>query len=945
MTGLATRSRRRRHIEIVGLTCWLAFAVTVLTLQVQSIWWDEGISLHLATLSWSEIVADRAANIHPPLYFFLLKAWTALTGATAFSGRYLSALAFALLPAAAARFVGRRAGRRAGELCALLVALAPPFIIYGGELRTYALLPLGVLALWSLAWPVQGGATSRVAWVTRGICLAAVQATLLLLHYAGAIAIAAAAVIYAVTTLGDAPSKGRASERIAAWLLGMGLTALFVGPWAAMVVRMGGRGLTQQAGLGNVFATPAPVAYVASLIAMFHTTGLPNAVGDGLLVRPTALLGGLMALALARACLRQGRRLGPHRTLVAGGRTCDDALLRGLVVWLVPFLSAPFLWWLSPQSHPRYLFPFVLGGWLVVGLLVADRRVGRLVRHALLATTLTVSLLGMLAYLTDPAYARSDIRAVAAHLRATARPGDVVVVPHTDWSLPAYDLGPAEVVMSPPTFMWETDAAKLAAALPRDAVVFVMDYGRGAVDPGRGLRAALAGAGVLTSRVGFSGVSLESYVMREPPAPMPCQPLPRACLTGSDLCVVGAALHPEPLSGAALAVRVCWQGGEPASRYGVALRLYSEEGVLVARHDEILVNDRAQPSDLWAWGDHASYHVAPLPVGLLPLPYRLELGLFDWTEPSREVRWVDVHGTMVNSLDVGAVSPATSPWLDVSLYGLTMPSDAPIGPIVEGITLESARLDRNQVAPGERIYVTSQWRLLTPPAEATRLELSLVREGTILSTASAGRIAADWPVGRPLMFSAPLMVPADVAPGVADVVISIGERRMELGEVEVRATDHLFTVPMIGYTLEAGVGQVASLVAVDLDGSSVEYEAGAVMPPVVEVRAGTPLTLTLVWRAGTGAADRDWKVFAHLAADGRIVAQHDAVPVAWSRPTTGWIEGEVLVDQHPLAWEAEEFVGNARLVVGFYDPDSGERLLWDDGHDALVLPMSIEIHP
>ncbi len=590
MTGLATRSRRRRPMEVVGLTCWLAFAVTVLTLQVQSIWWDEGISLHLATLGWSEIVADRAANIHPPLYFFLLKAWTSLTGATPFSGRYLSVLAFALLPAATARFVGRRAGRRAAELCALLVALAPPFVIYGGELRTYALLPLGVLALWSLAWPAHGGATPRLAWATRSICLAVVPATLLLLHYAGAIAIAAAAVIYAATALRPPPSEGRARERAAEWLLGMCLTVLLVGPWAVVVASTGGRGLTQQAGLGNVFATPAPMAYVASLIAMFHATGLPNAVGDGLLVRPTALLGALMALALVQACLRGFRRLGPHSALVAGRGTYHDSLLLGLALWWVPFLSAPFLWWLSPQSHPRYLFPFVLGGWLVVGLLVVDRRVGRLVRYALLAAVLSVSLLGVLAYLTDPAYARSDVRAVAAHVRATARPGDVVVVPHTDWSLPAYDLGPAEVVMAPPTFTWATDAALLAAAIPRDAVVFVMDYGRGAVDPSGGLRAALAWAGVLTSRAGFPGVSLESYVMREPLAPTSCQPSPRACLAGSNLCLVGAALHPEPLSGAALAARVCWQGGEPASRYGVALRLYSEEGVLVASHDEILVN-------------------------------------------------------------------------------------------------------------------------------------------------------------------------------------------------------------------------------------------------------------------------------------------------------------------------------------------------------------------
>ena len=72
---------------------FLTFAVVVLTLEAQSIWWDEGISLHLAGVPWRQLLADRAANIHPPLYFVLLKAWLALTGLTPFSGRYLSALA------------------------------------------------------------------------------------------------------------------------------------------------------------------------------------------------------------------------------------------------------------------------------------------------------------------------------------------------------------------------------------------------------------------------------------------------------------------------------------------------------------------------------------------------------------------------------------------------------------------------------------------------------------------------------------------------------------------------------------------------------------------------------------------------------------------------------------------------------------------------------------
>jgi len=48
----------------------LAFALRLYRLDAQSIWIDEGISLHLAISSPGEIIADRAANVHPPLYFF-----------------------------------------------------------------------------------------------------------------------------------------------------------------------------------------------------------------------------------------------------------------------------------------------------------------------------------------------------------------------------------------------------------------------------------------------------------------------------------------------------------------------------------------------------------------------------------------------------------------------------------------------------------------------------------------------------------------------------------------------------------------------------------------------------------------------------------------------------------------------------------------------------------
>ena len=129
-----------------------AFALRLFRLDAQSLWWDEGISLHLATSSLGEIVRDRLSNIHPPLYFFILKGWLALVGVSPFTGRYLSALAslaqVALVFAAARAWGGKAIGRSAWPwIAAGLMLISPLSVIYGQEIRVYALLPVVYLAL------------------------------------------------------------------------------------------------------------------------------------------------------------------------------------------------------------------------------------------------------------------------------------------------------------------------------------------------------------------------------------------------------------------------------------------------------------------------------------------------------------------------------------------------------------------------------------------------------------------------------------------------------------------------------------------------------------------------------------------------------------------------------------------------------------------------------
>jgi hypothetical protein len=92
------------------------------------------------------------------------------------------------------------------------------------------------------------------------------------------------------------------------------------------------------------------------------------------------------------------------------------------------------------------------------------------------------------------------------------------------------------------------------------------------------------------------------------------------------------------------------------------------------------------------------------------------------------------------------------------------------------------------------------------------------------------------------------------------------------------------------------------------------------------VQPGGTIHLTLYWRA-LAEMGKDYTVFSHLIdEENRIWAQHDSQPQGGQRPTSQWVEGEVVVDEHALILADNVFPGVYQLEVGMYDWASGERL-------------------
>ncbi len=101
--------------------------------------------------------------------------------------------------------------------------------------------------------------------------------------------------------------------------------------------------------------------------------------------------------------------------------------------------------------------------------------------------------------------------------------------------------------------------------------------------------------------------------------------------------------------------------------------------------------------------------------------------------------------------------------------------------------------------------------------------------------------------------------------------------------------------------------------------------------------SGETLRLTLYWQAVT-PPDRSYKVFNQLLApDGSVAAQNDGVPGLGAYPTQTWLPGESMESSFVLHLPAGLAPGSYRLITGFYDEASGERLRLANGDDHVEL--------
>jgi hypothetical protein len=263
--------------------------------------------------------------------------------------------------------------------------------------------------------------------------------------------------------------------------------------------------------------------------------------------------------------------------------------------------------------------------------------------------------------------------------------------------------------------------------------------------------------------------------------------------------------------------------------------------------------------------------------------------------------------------------------IDVSIDGLL----EPLG----------SRTDRRQAAPGEPVRVTVLWQVQSTagiPSVTSNpsLTLNLVTQGgtpilTATSAIAPHYLVADWRPGDRLRTEILLRLPAHTPPGEHVWRVRIDQanqaRPITLpNTLIVRELGRQWDPPALAIQLDAQLPPVATLL-------------GANVEPATNWTASQPYTVTLAWRA-EAEVETSYHVFVHLVGpDGDIVAQRDGEPANWTRPTAGWLPGEVVLDEYVLHPPADLPPGDYTLLCGLYNPATGERLATYAGDDVIPI--------
>ncbi len=905
----------------VLLITLLAFALRLLRLDFQPLWWDEGYSVYFASQDLATLTLKTAADIHPPLYYYLLHAWIALFGASDVALRLLSvAIGTATIPVFYA--VGRRlASGGTALLACLLLAVSPFHMYYSQEVRMYALATLLGLASIFFAQrllmdgeseaglPSSREQNSRRAmnWFCYVLFTALAMYTL---YYAAFIPLFQT--VFALLT------SWRNRRKLLTWLAAQVTLAVLYLPWIALA----GGILVNYVGDKMVVEARVPLGlpnYLANHFTAF-------AVGQPLGAWGPLAWAGLALLALAAWGLAANRQLG--------------ARVAWLLSWLVIPLAAGFalnlVYPFSPAGYQRFLL-FCLPAYLLAaagGLTALSALATSLARRIALplagALLLVFTILPLYAFYTTPRYASDDYRPLIAQIAALGQPDDAIltVFPWQVGYLETYYPQPRPRIVEAPDALWSRDPQRLRQDL--DALTaasarlwFPAHQKHGAILEQQ-VEAYLRESAYPIANDWFGDTRLYFFTAGRTAA-LSGQPL--SFDRRVDLLAWALGDQPVEAGRGVLPVDLRWRLPAPLNTdYTVKLRLTDSQGRTWGQRDSSPVAGRL-PFPAWQAGQEVTdRHGLLIPAGTPPGAYQVRLSLYSRaTGESLSVQ--DPSGRTLGPEAVLGSVQVTASTYPPSLAALQM-ERALSQDFAGELRLVGSSGGDGLFRPGDTVALSLFWQARTRPARAyvvfVQLQDAAGKPWALTETPDLGNgyTLDRLGPGQAVRAQYSLLIPATAPDGtyrlVAGLLDPLTRQRVpasqgdqvNLIKLALKGREHTTVAPAMQHTVNARLGDVADLLGFDLASPA----------------TGRTVNITLYWRARQETST-SYKVFVHLLdAKAAIWGQRDAEPGNGAAPTTSWIPGEIISDTYSIPVQPDAPPGEYDIEIGMYSLPSGARL-------------------
>jgi len=734
----------------------LALGLRAYRLDGQSLWNDEGTSVALAARSLGQITQGAAADIHPPLYYYLLHFWQQAFGQSERAVRALSVLSGVLLVFVTYLLGRRLRGAAVGLLAAFLAAVSTFQVYYSQEARMYLLaallsaLSVYLLALFvvrpdTLQSKVSGRPASAEALTTNGgiallVAWVVVTAAALYTHYFAFTVVLAENLAFGLWLVGRTPTltlprlQGRELRAaLLSWIVAQLAVALLFLPWLRVILQQWGNWpatsepfdlptlLVRAAAVFSLGRQVEPTAVVWPLVActaLFLVGAWPWGERNGnrpLVSWPLLILYFFTPLLVMYLLSLRRPLYEPKHLLVAAPAY---ALLLGNGIWrLAAGLSRLGQRLMSALHPPPAGRRPPIGYWPSVAYLLSA--IGALSLAAATASPL-------IAYYTDPRQARDDYRGLARYIQVSSRAGDAILlnapgqVETFDYyyrgALPRYPLPRQRPIDEQVT---EADLQRLVAQHGRVWGIF---WAERESDPNHFIERWLDDHAYKATDRWFGKVRLTLYAV--PLATPATIQHPQTAFLGDSIQFLGYSLGPGPTpAGDILQLTLYWQALQPiGERYKVFTHLLDPAESIWGQRDAEPGGDK-KITTTWKPGE-----VVPDNYGLLVLPgtppgtYNIEIGMYRADTGQRLpifTAWGRASGDRLLLGPVQVVKAAVPPSLEelAIQHPLSLSFEARSPYQLLGYDLHRLGQAATDVdfRPGDVLHLTLYWRSAEPP--------------------------------------------------------------------------------------------------------------------------------------------------------------------------------------------------------------------------------------